>query len=159
MRYILTIALAFLFIGSSAQTADLQQDGIHLLHRLKRDTKVIPVGAKVVLSIEGEKVKGVLDGVGEKEISVDGTRYRLRDITWIGVRTKWTKVLGITLATAGLCLTTAGIIYVASAGGLGFLSTGLITGAGLGMSAISIPLLTEGKRHYLDSDWKVMPPG
>ena len=106
MRFSISIFL-FLFAFSAWGQNDVEtKSGLELFHREKRVTKYIPIGTKVVLSVNGEKKRGVLETIGTEDLTVNGTKYRYRDITWIGVRTKWTKTLGIGLAVVGVGIAT-----------------------------------------------------
>lgn len=159
MRIVLLHILILLSTGLVGQIAADAEKGLELLHRERRVSRTIEIGTKVILALGDDKFKGVLESVDETGITVDGTTYPFRDITWIGVRTKWTTTLAVGVIAFGIGVGTAGAVYLASAAGTGFVTTLLVVGAGAGIASVGIPLLKHGKRYYLDSEWKVIPPG
>lgn len=137
---------------------DVSVNGIELLHRARRVTRNIPLGEKVILRTESERVRGVLEGVDSAHVTVDGKAYPIRDLIWISQRTITNYLLASGLAVLGLGMTGSGVVYVAESERGGFINGGLITLAGAGITTLSYASFRNGRRLYLDSEWKIIPP-
>ncbi|NND93389.1 MAG: hypothetical protein HKN45_00885 [Flavobacteriales bacterium] len=156
MRFLLVVGILLFSITTEAQVASRDLSGLTLLHRQKKVTKTIPYGSVIVCSINDEKVKGVLESIDDRKLSIDGVKYQIADIDWIGLKSKWTTTLATVVIIGGLGIATSGVVYLASASGGGIITSALIISGGVGFSSIGIPLFKHGKRHYLGSDWKVL---
>lgn len=153
----LLICLGFL-LCMSVQGQDISIDGIELLHRARKVTRVIPIGEKIILRTETERVRGELEGVDSEHVTVDGKAYPIRDLIWISQRTFTSYLLATGLAILGLGMTGSGVVYITESERGGFINGGLITMAGVGITTLSYASFRNGRRIYLDSEWKLIPP-
>ncbi len=156
MRPLLILVLLSLSVFAHGQEEGV--DGIELLHRARRVTRVIPLGEKIIIRTQTERVRGVLEGVGSEDITVDGKAYPIRDLIWMSQRTLGSYALATAMAILGLGMTGSGVIYIADSERGGFINGGLITLAGVGVSTLAYSGFRNGRRIYLDSEWKIIPP-
>lgn len=155
MRLSLIAIFCLFFMTSWGQE---ESQGLELFHREKRVTMIIPLGTELVIKKEGVRLKGTLESITAKGIVIDGQTHAIRDITWLGKKTGLTKTLAITMGVVGVGIMSAGVVYLTLASGAGFVSSGLLTAGGGGIALLGHSLFKNGKRHYLDSDWKFVPP-
>jgi hypothetical protein len=128
---------------------------LHLLHREKRTEKYLESGIKVTVRFtDYSRMKGFLEGAKGDSILVSGTYFSAYDINFIGHRNFWSKAGGIALLGSGLGL----VVYAIVDAGNGNLPTSVLYGGmGTGVGIMGVGLLRDGKRYYLDGDWKVIP--
>jgi len=131
-------------------------NGLHLEHRQMRTHFTIPLNSKVCVRLDdGSRVKGVLEEVQEDSILISGQIVPINKMNFLGHRTFFTDAGAVALMATGLGLLVAGVIP-ALEGGDGLVSAGLIGLAGAGIGLMGPGLLRDGKRYYLDSDWRVL---
>ena len=82
----------------------------------------------------------------------------IRDIQWIGRKTLASFLKASGLAIIGIGLTGTGAINLSNSEGEGVFNSSIITAAGLGVTSLSWPVFRNGRRFYLDSVWKIIPP-
>lgn len=156
MRCLAIFLLLGLCFTSQGQVND--SEGLELLHRARRVTKTIPFGEQIILRTEHERVRGVLMGVGPEYITVDGKDYRIRELAWISQRTLVSYLLASGLAILGLGMATTGVVSISDSEGSGWVNGTLVTVGAIGVSTLSYSSFRNGRRIYLDSEWKIIPP-
>ena len=154
------VILILLLLGTSGYGwgQEVGARGIDMFHRARKTTKHIPFGKKIILRTENERVRGVLEGLDSENIIVDGNAYPIRDLIWISQRTITSYLLASSLAILGLGMAGSGVIYIVESERGGFINGGLITVAGLGITSLSYTSFRNGRRLYLDSEWKIIAP-
>ncbi len=159
MRVFLLLAIVLLSITSAGQEAVIEEtQSLELLHRARRVNRYIPMGTKIIVQTEDQRLKGVLIAVDSTSVIIGDIAVPIRDIQWIGRRSVASYLKASGLAILGLGLAGTGAANLANSEGEGVFNSSIITAAGLGVTSLSWPAFRSGRRFYLDSVWKIMPP-
>ena len=157
MRYILCL---FIVISStlSAQTDSLNLvDGLHLQHKQSREFFDLPLESSVCVRLkDGRRIKGTLEEVNSSHLKVGGEAIDYQNIFFVGHRKFITNTGGVLLTLTGAGLLAAAIIPAVNGGSEGLVSAGLIGLAGVGIGIMGPGLIRDGKRYYMDDDWRVV---
>ena len=146
-------------LQAPAQTIATDVAGLNLYHRAKRIQTVIAYGTKVTLRDSNGLHRGRLTDNTKTEVFIDGIPFDLKDVLWIGRRSLGSKFKGAGLALLGLGIGFSGPVLVSGGTGNGYVNGILLSAVGGGVIGLSVSQFRNGRRYYLDSDWKVIEPG
>jgi hypothetical protein len=155
-----TLGLLLVVLLSSTTSIAQQifySDTLELFHPERQKEHMIPAGDRVGLRLgDDSKFRGRLERVAKDSIQVEGKMFAFTDINFIGHRTWKSDVGGFVMMGIGAGLLTTAVIS-ATGGGReeGLVTSGLIGALGLGIGSLGPGLWKDGKRYYLDSDWKI----
>lgn len=158
MRLIGSLFFLFLAIVSIQGQESFTTDTLELFHPERQKEHSIPVGDRLGLRLgDDSKFRGRLERVAKDSIQVEGQVFAFTDINFIGHRTWKSDVGGFALMGIGAGLLTTAVIS-ATGGGReeGLVTSGIIGALGLGIGSLGPGLWKDGKRFYLDSDWKIL---
>lgn len=159
MRVLFLLTFVLLSMTSAGQEAVIEKvQSLELLNRAKRVSKYIPMGAKIIAQTEGQRFKGVLTAVDSTSVILGDIAVPIRDIQWIGRKSFASYLRASGLAILGLGLAGTGAVNLSNSEGDGVFNSAIITAAGLGVTGLSWPAFRNGRKFYLDSVWKIMPP-
>ena len=85
-----------------------------------------------------------------------GEAIDYQNIFFVGHRKFTTNAGGVLLTLTGAGLLAAAIIPAVNGGSEGLVSAGLIGLAGVGIGIMGPGLIRDGKRYYMDDDWRVV---
>lgn len=159
MRYLLSFFLICALSGSAQSDSLNLVNGLHLLHKQERTQFTLPLQSRVSIRMkDGGKLKGRLEEVTSEHLTVNGQQLKYQDIFFVGHRRFITDAGGVLLTVAGAGLLVAAILpIIGSGGGDGIVTSGLLGLSGVGIGIMGPGLIRDGKRYYLDDDWKVIP--
>ena len=153
MRYLLLVSCALSFVVDGlAQSADV----VELSHPEKGRTVSLALGEKLSLRMnDGTRYRGVLSFAGQDSLAIDEQRLAYTDINFIGHRAAWTVVSGVVMTLTGIGIIAYGAAQLLQEDGQGEVVSGSIVLIGAGIGSLGPSLIRDGRRFYLDSDWKV----
>lgn len=129
------------------------EEGLLIINRESRKSKVIPLQAKLTIELVDTIVKGKLTSIENGHIKVDDRLIALNDIVSIGRKSTGTLFKGIGICVLGATVLAGGAAVALSSSQPVLGIAGIVTGVAI--LSMSPSVFKYGTRYHMDGEWMI----